>query len=178
MNGPPAWILTNDCSWLQPNVRGSTRYKQLNVRRSATLRSAPPMSALPRKAFLRSAMMRTAFLRSALKRSALRRSATDGRDDSTLQPGTDRGQDKQTQAREAFDVRAGEVRSLEAACTVRISSLRSHPATRRELELGSSDSRENRESGSNPLLAIGHGGAFEGISLLAQLLASEPYRVC
>src|SRR5215212_12165801 len=66
-----------------------------------------------------------------------------GRDNSTLQPGTDRGQDKQAQAREAFDVRAGEVRSVKAACTVRISSLRAHPATRRELELRSSDSREN-----------------------------------
>lgn len=61
-----------------------------------------------------------------------------------------RGQDKQAQAREAFDVRSRQVRYVEASCTVRISSLRAQPATRRELEPRSSDFRENRGGGSNP----------------------------
>jgi hypothetical protein len=75
-----------------------------------------------------------------------------GREDSTLQPGTDRGQDNQAQAREAFDVRRGKFNLLRR-CALYASTLRTHPATRRELELRSSDSRENRASGSNPLQA-------------------------
>ena len=80
----------------------------------------------------------------------LRRKATSGyrggggRDDSTLQSGTDRRQDQQAQAREAFDVWSRQLRSVKAACTVRISSVSAHAATRREFELRSSDSRENR----------------------------------
>lgn len=45
---------------------------------------------------------------------------TDGtRDDPALQPGTDRGQGQQAQARKAFDVRAQQVRSVEAVRTLR-----------------------------------------------------------
>ncbi len=45
---------------------------------------------------------------------------TDGtRHDPALQPGTDRGQGQQAQARKAFDVRARQVRSVEALRTLR-----------------------------------------------------------
>jgi hypothetical protein len=71
--------------------------------------------------------------------AGLRRKATlgyrggSGRDDSTPQSGTDRRQDQQAQAREAFDAWSQQLRSVKAACTVCISSVSAHAATRREI---------------------------------------------
>src|SRR3954470_22372512 len=52
-----------------------------------------------------------------------------GRDGSALQPGTDRGPDKQAQVRQAFDVRARKVRLVETTCALRSGSLKVHFAT-------------------------------------------------
>jgi hypothetical protein len=82
------------------------------------------------------------------RKAASRHRSGSSCDDPTLQSGTDRGPSEQTQIHQAFDVRAREVRPAQAACALRLSSLRAHPAAaRREPELDSSDFRKNRLRG-------------------------------